>query len=96
MKRSLAEAVGTFVLGFGGCGSAVLAGTRWGFSGVARLRTLAVGHGLGQRPISGCHRHQGCAHMTHAPQQEREACNQTRWLIRHASGPAHARRPWCT
>jgi hypothetical protein len=33
MKRSLAEAVGTFVLGFGGCGSAVLAGTRWGFSG---------------------------------------------------------------
>ena len=33
MQRSLAEAAGTFVLGCGGCGSAVLAGTRWGFSG---------------------------------------------------------------
>ena len=45
MKRSLAEAGGTFVLSFGGCGSAVLAGTRWVSRGVARLWTLAVGQG---------------------------------------------------
>jgi glycerol uptake facilitator-like aquaporin len=41
MKRSLAEAVGTCVLGFGGCGSAVLAGTRGDFSGCQRPQWCA-------------------------------------------------------
>jgi aquaporin Z len=35
MKRYLAEAVGTFVLVFGGCGSAVLEGDKIGFLGVS-------------------------------------------------------------
>jgi len=35
MQRYLAEAVGTFVLVFGGCGSAVLAGDKIGFLGVS-------------------------------------------------------------
>jgi aquaporin Z len=35
MKKYLAEAVGTFVLVFGGVGSAVLAGTHIGFVGVS-------------------------------------------------------------
>jgi aquaporin Z len=35
MKRYLAEAMGTFVLVFGGCGSAVLAGDNIGFVGVS-------------------------------------------------------------
>jgi aquaporin Z len=35
MKRYVAELVGTFVLVFGGCGSAVLAGDKIGFAGVS-------------------------------------------------------------
>jgi aquaporin Z len=35
MKRYVAELVGTFVLVFGGCGSAVSAGDQIGFAGVA-------------------------------------------------------------
>jgi aquaporin Z len=35
MKRYMAELVGTFVLVFGGCGSAVLAGDKIGFAGVS-------------------------------------------------------------
>jgi glycerol uptake facilitator-like aquaporin len=35
MKRYAAELVGTFVLVFGGCGSAVLAGEKIGFAGVS-------------------------------------------------------------
>lgn len=52
----LAEAIGTFVLVFGGCGSAVLAGTHIGFLGVALafgLSLLAMVYTVG--PISGCH-----------------------------------------
>jgi len=52
----LAEAVGTFVLVFGGCGSAVLAGDHIGFQGVALafgLSLLAMVYTIG--PISGCH-----------------------------------------
>jgi hypothetical protein len=64
--------------------------------GVARLWTLAVGHGLGHRPISDCDRHQWCEPMTNATQHWREARNQTRWAIRHAIGPAQERRPWGT
>ena len=45
MKRSLAEAVGTCVLVFGGCGSAVIETPDGVSQGVARLWTLAVGHG---------------------------------------------------
>src|SRR5918997_6143020 len=56
MKRYLAELVGTFVLVFGGCGSAVLAGDRIGFAGVSfafGLSLLAMVYAIG--PISGCH-----------------------------------------
>ena len=56
MKRYMAEAVGTFVLVFGGCGSAVLAGDKIGFLGVSLafgLSLLAMAYTIG--PISGCH-----------------------------------------
>jgi len=56
MKRCFAEFVGTFVLVFGGCGSAVLAGGKIEYSGVALafgLSLLAMVYAIG--PISGCH-----------------------------------------
>jgi aquaporin Z len=56
MKRYIAELIGTFVLVFGGCGSAVLAGDRIGFAGIALafgLSLLAMVYAIG--PISGCH-----------------------------------------
>jgi len=56
MKRYVAELVGTFVLVFGGCGSAVLAGDKIGFAGVSfafGLSLLAMVYAIG--PISGCH-----------------------------------------
>lgn len=55
-KYFLAELVGTFVLVFGGCGSAVLAGEKIGFLGVSLafgLSLLAMVYAIG--PISGCH-----------------------------------------
>jgi len=56
MKKYTAEALGTFVLVFGGVGSAVLAGTKIGFVGIAfafGLSLLAMVYTIG--PISGCH-----------------------------------------
>jgi aquaporin Z len=56
MKRYLAEVIGTFVLVFGGCGTAVLAGEKVGFLGVAfafGLSLLVMVYAIG--PISGCH-----------------------------------------
>jgi aquaporin Z len=56
MKRYAAEFVGTFVLVLGGVGSAVLAGDKIGFAGVALafgLSLLAMAYSVG--PISGCH-----------------------------------------
>src|SRR5215475_14074051 len=56
MKRYIAEFFGTFVLVFGGCGSAVLAGDKIGYLGVAfafGLSLLAMVYVIG--PISGCH-----------------------------------------
>ena len=56
MKKYAAELVGTFVLVFGGVGSAVLAGSHIGFAGVAfafGLSLLAMVYTIG--PISGCH-----------------------------------------
>lgn len=56
MKKYAAEFVGTFVLVFGGCGAAVLAGDKIGFEGVAiafGLSLLAMAYTIG--PISGCH-----------------------------------------
>ena len=55
-KEYLAEMVGTFVLVFGGCGSAVLSGEKIGFLGVSiafGLSLLAMVYTIG--PISGCH-----------------------------------------
>src|ERR1700748_3687668 len=56
MNKYFAELVGTFVLVFGGVGSAVLAGSHIGFAGVAAafgLSLLAMVYTIG--PISGCH-----------------------------------------
>ncbi|MDQ6663034.1 MAG: aquaporin Z [Acidobacteriota bacterium] len=56
MNRYAAEVVGTFVLVFGGCGTAVLAGDKVGFLGVAfafGLSLLVMAYAIG--PISGCH-----------------------------------------
>src|SRR3981081_1226182 len=56
MNKYFAELVGTFVLVFGGVGSAVLAGSHIGFAGVSfafGLSLLAMVYTIG--PISGCH-----------------------------------------
>src|SRR6201997_4669868 len=56
MKKYAAELIGTFVLVFGGVGSAVLAGSHIGYVGVAfafGLSLLAMVYAIG--PISGCH-----------------------------------------
>src|SRR2546430_7278254 len=56
MKRYLAELIGTFVLVFASCGSAVLAGDKIGYLGVSLafgLSLLAMVYAIG--PISGCH-----------------------------------------
>src|ERR1700759_3997531 len=56
LKRACAELLGTFVLVFGGVGTAVLAGNHVGYLGVAfafGLSLLAMAYAVG--PISGCH-----------------------------------------
>jgi aquaporin Z len=56
MKKYAAELIGTFVLVFGGVGSAVLAGSHIGFLGVSLafgLTLLTMAYAIG--PISGCH-----------------------------------------
>src|SRR2546421_5553135 len=56
MNKYFAELTGTFVLVFASCGSAVLAGDKIGFLGVALafgLALLAMVYVIG--PISGCH-----------------------------------------
>jgi aquaporin Z len=56
LKRASAEFLGTFVLVFGGVGTAVLAGHEVGYLGVAfafGLSLLAMAYAIG--PISGCH-----------------------------------------
>jgi aquaporin Z len=56
VNKYLAELVGTFVLVFASCGSAVLAGDKIGFLGVSLafgLSLLAMVYAIG--PISGCH-----------------------------------------
>ncbi|MFL6350987.1 MAG: aquaporin Z [Bryobacteraceae bacterium] len=56
MSKYFAEFIGTFVLVFAGCGSAVLAGDKIGFAGVSLafgLSLLAMVYTIGH--ISGCH-----------------------------------------
>src|ERR1035441_2241676 len=56
LKRASAEFLGTFVLVFGGVGTAVIAGEHVGYLGVALafgLSLLAMAYAIG--PISGCH-----------------------------------------
>jgi len=56
MKKYLAEAVGTFILVFFGCGSAVISGTYITMFGVAVAFGFAlIGAAYGIGPISGCH-----------------------------------------
>lgn len=56
MNKYVAELLGTFVLVFASCGSAVIAGDKIGFLGVSLafgLSLLAMVYAIG--PISGCH-----------------------------------------
>jgi len=56
MKKCLAELIGTFTLVFFGCGTAVVAGEKVGFLGIAfafGFALIAMAYGIG--PISGCH-----------------------------------------
>jgi aquaporin Z len=56
LKKYIAELIGTFVLVFGGCGTAVLAGDHVGYLGVSLafgLTLLTMAYAIG--PISGCH-----------------------------------------
>jgi len=56
LRRAAAESVGTFVLVFGGVGTAVIAGPEVGNLGVAfafGLSLLAMAYAIG--PVSGCH-----------------------------------------
>jgi aquaporin Z len=56
LRRYVAELLGTFVLVFMGCGSAVLAGSYIGFVGISfafGLSVLAMAYAIGD--ISGCH-----------------------------------------
>ena len=56
MKKYLAEAVGTFILVFFGCGSAVISGAQITMFGVAVAFGFAlIGAAYGIGPISGCH-----------------------------------------
>ena len=56
MRKYLAEFIGTFTLVLFGCGSAVVAGEKVGFLGIAfafGFALIAMAYGIG--PISGCH-----------------------------------------
>ncbi len=56
MKKYLAEFIGTFTLVLFGCGTAVVAGGKVGFLGIAfsfGFALIAMAYGIG--PISGCH-----------------------------------------
>jgi len=56
MKKYLAEFVGTFTLVLFGCGTAVVAGQKVGYVGIAfafGLALLGMAYGIG--PVSGCH-----------------------------------------
>jgi aquaporin Z len=56
MKKGLAEFIGTLILVLFGCGAAVLAGDKIGFTGISfafGFALIAAAYGIG--PISGCH-----------------------------------------
>ena len=56
MKKYFAELVGTFILVFFGCGTAVVAGDKVGILGIAIAFGFAlIGAAYGIGPISGCH-----------------------------------------
>jgi len=56
MKKYLAELVGTFILVFFGCGTAVVAGDKVGILGIAFAFGLAlIGAAYGIGSVSGCH-----------------------------------------
>lgn len=56
MKKYLAEFIGTLTLVLVGCGAAVIAGDKIGYTGIAfafGLALVAMAYGIG--PVSGCH-----------------------------------------
>lgn len=56
MKKYVAEFVGTFTLVLFGCGTAVVAGSKVGYEGIALafgFSLVAMAYGIG--PVSGCH-----------------------------------------
>jgi len=56
MKKYVAEFIGTFILVLFGCGTAVVAGVKVGYLGIAfafGFALLAAAYGIG--PVSGCH-----------------------------------------
>ncbi len=56
MRKYLAEFIGTFTLVLFGCGTAVIAGEKVGFLGIALafgFALIAMAYGIG--PVSGCH-----------------------------------------
>ena len=56
MKKYFAELVGTFILVFFGCGTAVVAGDKVGILGISIAFGFAlIGAAYGIGPISGCH-----------------------------------------
>jgi len=56
MRKYLAEAVGTFILVLFGCGTAVVAGEKVGYAGIAFAFGFAlIGAAYGIGPLSGCH-----------------------------------------
>ena len=56
MKKYAAELIGTFILVFFGCGTAVVAGDKVGIVGIAFAFGFAlIGAAYGIGPISGCH-----------------------------------------
>ena len=79
MKKFIAELMGTFVLVFGGVGSAVLAGDKIGYTGISLafgLSLLAMVYTIG--PISGCQK---------APNLECFSRKGWRWAKRDSNSP---------